>query len=102
MGRQWKPGDGQSAGLSWVRQPGHQSGSNCEHKGFFCGRLTEATTGRTVKSSDTAIHPADQENERLRIWTIMQEGKNYAALKKALQPGPRCPGRKWEGVSEGG
>ena len=71
---------GQSAGLSWVRQTGHQSGSNPRaQRHSFVG--TSEPTG-TVTISDGPSTQQVKKNEGLRMRKIMQGEKNLCSIRK--------------------
>lgn len=52
--------------------------------------------------SDTAVHPADPQNERLRLGKIVRGAKHYVALKKARQPGTSLPRKEVAGSPQSG
>lgn len=58
------------------------------------------TTAGAVNISDTAVHSADQENERLRVGKNMQVSKNYTSLTNVPQPCAWLPRKGVEGCPQ--
>ena len=74
---------GQSAGLSWVRQTGHQSGSNPRaQRHSFVGTSEPTTSVGTVTISDRPSTQQVKKNGRLRIRKIMQGEKKLCSIGK--------------------
>lgn len=66
------------------------------------GTSETAITAEIVNSSDTAVYPADQENERLSIGKIVQEGEKLCSLEKGSPAGTLLPRKEVEGSPQSG